>query len=216
MFSDPQTPLWTPRDPLTAIAIMPLLLLTRLVLLRASPTGEVASDDPIREWLCFRYSVVTGISVPWGHSSLIHISAVFFPSLSLPFKAYIMASLMLALASCCTESSSSLGSHRTEDSFQFCFFDFLNTLLTCVEIGFHIVGHRNVRHSPGDITPISPPQMVPSTMVWALYIFFHHVRHFFFFIVLNIKTKALLMLGKHFTTKLHHQPRSSLFLFELA
>lgn len=60
MFSDPQMPACTHRDPLIATATMPLLPLTRLVLLRTSSAGEVALDGPIRERWLLRCSGVMG------------------------------------------------------------------------------------------------------------------------------------------------------------
>lgn len=132
-----------------------------------------------------------------------HIAVVFCPSLSLPFEAYIMASQMLALASSCTKFSSSLWSHGTVDTAQVYIFAFFNMLFVHVETSFM---------HPRDFSPISPPQMLPSTVAYTLSISFHPVRvlDFFVFVLdtLNVEAKALLVLGKHSATELDHQPMS--------
>lgn len=70
-----------------------------------------------------------------------------------------------------------------------------------------------IGHSPRDFNPISPLQMLPSTMAYRLTISFHHVRVLGFFVfvldTLNVKAKALIILGKHSATELDHQPMSS-------
>lgn len=114
-----------------------------------------------------------------------------------------MASQMLALASSCTKFSSSLWSHGTVDTAQVYIFAFLNMLFVHVETSFV---------HPRDFSPISPPQMLPSTVAYTLSISFHPVRvlDFFVFVLdtLNVEAKALLVLGKHSATELDHQPMS--------
>lgn len=69
-----------------------------------------------------------------------------------------------------------------------------------------------IGHNPRDFSSISPPQMLPSTIACRLTISFYHVRGLGFFVfvleTLNVKGKALLVLGMHSATELDHQPMS--------
>lgn len=114
-----------------------------------------------------------------------------------------MVSQMLALASSCTNFSSSLWSHGTVDTAQVYIFAFLNMLF--------VHGETSFMH-PRDFSPISPPQMLPSAVAHTLSTSGHPVRvlDLFVFVLdtLNVKAKALFIVGKHSATELDHQPTS--------
>jgi hypothetical protein len=126
-----------PETLLTAIAIMPLLLLTHLVMLRASLAQEVTAVDPIKEWLLLRSLVVTGcLHALRAFLFNAHICCNFvqaYPCLERHTLRLREGWLLLHLA---LNLHSPLWPHKTVNSAQLFRFIFLSMLLMHVEMGF--------------------------------------------------------------------------------
>lgn len=194
-------PVWTHRDQLIDTATIPLLLLTCLVLLRTSSAGEVALDGPTRERLLLRCSGVMGC---------LGTFRAFF------FNAH----------SCCVVSKlipAFWGLYYGLSNAGSCFILYRIFIFPLVSwdwrhcSGLYLCLFKHVICScgdmhPRDFSPISPPQMLPSAVAYTLSTSGHPVRvlDFFVFVLdtLNVKAKALFIVGKHSATELDHQPTS--------